>query len=329
MKANIITSLGIPFVLLLCILPGLQAQVLPPGYPHCIDEFTPKIGCPEKYPDGTFMDGNRPSPYDACSNQFFKCSNGVSYCYNCQIFPGGLTLYYDHSKLACDYRENIAACTGAPPTVPTNPTTTTKPPTPPSGFQCPADNGFFPINDGICSQDYYSCVSGSPYVLQCPTGSIFDPLFRICLNASMVSCNYQCEMKPDGFYPVPGYESNFCFSGFIHCIDKKAFPSGCPGTATFNPNFLYCVERPTYCDGGPTVTPVTTITTPTTATTTTTPKPGFICPPGSSGEYPYPGDCTRYYVCSNGNLATIATCPVGEIFNPSTQYCQKDPVPGC
>jgi hypothetical protein len=52
-----------------------------------------------------------------------------------------------------------------------------------------------------------------------------------------------------------------------------------------------------------TTTPITSTTTPITSTTTpisstpTTPEGPFVCP--AEGTYPYPGNCSLYYICTD------------------------------
>ncbi len=50
-------------------------------YPYCDGVDNPSIPCDETYPNGTYIDGNRPDPYEPCSNIFFMCTNGISSCF--------------------------------------------------------------------------------------------------------------------------------------------------------------------------------------------------------------------------------------------------------
>lgn len=108
-----------------------------------------------------------------------------------------------------------------------------------------------------------------------------------------------------------------------------------------------------------TTTPTTTTTSTTTTTPTTTTAGPFVCPPGVAGNYPYPGDCTKYYTCTSTGIqliqvsycsvvfivnrikpsyeflaflsfSRVKNCPAGTVFNPENSFCD-DPenVPGC
>merc|ERR1712136_312410 len=51
--------------------------------------------------------------------------------------------------------------------------------------------------------------------------------------------------------------------------------------------------------------------------------------PISSLPFPYPGDCGKFYQCSNGHL-TSQNCAEGTVFNPELSVCDWPAnVPGC
>ncbi|XP_046450875.1 integumentary mucin C.1-like [Daphnia pulex] len=301
-----------------------------------------------------------------CTANYYACVGGVAYPQTCpgtnNVFDPLISKCVSYDVASC--RNTVTTTTVAPTTTRattfTASTTTTKGPTntvittTPAGptFTCPTNEGFFPI-PGACGPDYYVCVSGSPYVSTCPGESIFDPVTLICTSVEQASCKpeFKCP-SPDGFFPVPGT----CGNSYYSCVGGTAYLQNCPGTSVFDPATNNCVAeenascRTTTKATTPTTTPTTTTpTTTTTRTTTTTPttttptttttrtttttttptttKPPFVCP--GTGHYPYPGSCTLYYVCSGSNYI-VASCPAGQVFNPSTEYCE-DPinVPGC
>lgn len=227
-------------------------------YPYCNNIFDPSISC-TNIKDGTYS-----NPQSSCSSIFFYCSNGKSYCYECQ--PG---LYYNFFLERCDFFNAVPACAAGPEptttkttvtpsttmstttavlttTVPTATTTKIVPTvTAPGGgiFFCPADkpNGFFHIPN-TCGRDYFSCVSGYPYVLQCPGTAVFDPLSLICVPEAQASCkvgNLDCFGKPDGFHAIPGQ----CTANYHICISGTTYVQGCPGQALFDPVKLICVPE--------------------------------------------------------------------------------------
>lgn len=92
--------------------------------------------------------------------------------------------------------------------------------------------------------------------------------------------------------------------------------------------------------------PTTTTTIPTTTIAQTT-TAGYKCP--STGNFPYEGSCSLYYVCSsNGYIIAVRSmmffsiqvitilrtsfqsCPPGEVFNPDIEFCEPPGnVAGC
>ncbi|EFA00422.1 peritrophic matrix protein 5-A precursor [Tribolium castaneum] len=51
-------------------------------------------------------------------------------------------------------------------------------------------------------------------------------------------------------------------------------------------------------------------------------------PPGSTYLFPYPGDCTKFYVCENGTKR-VEDCPSGLWFNEALQACDHPDNSGC
>lgn len=50
------------------------------------------------------------------------------------------------------------------------------------------------------------------------------------------------------------------------------------------------------------------------------------CPPGASGRYPHPFDCTKFLMCSNGE-AHVQDCGPGTAWNKAMEVCDfKDKV---
>ncbi|CAH1407810.1 unnamed protein product [Nezara viridula] len=47
---------------------------------------------------------------------------------------------------------------------------------------------------------------------------------------------------------------------------------------------------------------------------------GWGCPPHATGQFPYLGDCKRFYNCYNGR-GQLSICAPGTLFNPSTLEC--------
>lgn len=297
-----------------------------------------------------------------CVQEYYICVGGVAYQQRCpgeSVFDPVTTRCVPLAEASC------RSLTTASPATSTSSTTTSRPivtqqttqsstptSTTPSGgiqFQCPADHGFFPFPNA-CTSEYIVCVSGSPYVTTCPNGAIFDPQSLICTEPDQASCReFKCP-TPDGFYPIPGT----CSGNYYSCIGGNPYVQTCPGTAVFDPATSVCVPAQS-ASCATTTTPSTTsttasTTTSTTTTTTTTTRPTTTSttttttttrpttttaptttpyPCSSTGNFEYPGSCSLYYVCSS-NGYIIASCPPGQVFNPSIEFCEPPGnVPGC
>lgn len=95
----------------------------------------------------------------------------------------------------------------------------------------------------------------------------------------------------------------------------------CPGNLVFNPHSQFCTSPDKYNCVPTTTTPI--------------PTPNEC---ESEGNFPYPGDCTKYYMCisvSPGNFLKVdMTCPEPTFFNPdpAVSACTRDyvcPIPPC
>lgn len=114
----------------------------------------PGFVCPES--NGFF-----PNPDMPCSASYYTCTSGVSYLSYC---PEGSI--FDPVTLVCVSADS-ASCS--------------------QEFECPADNGSFPV-PGECTSVFYTCISGKPYEQNCPTGYIFDPITLKCVPEENASC---------------------------------------------------------------------------------------------------------------------------------------------
>ncbi|XP_034655873.1 mucin-2 [Drosophila subobscura] len=136
-----------------------------------------------------------------------------------------------------------------------------------------------------------------------------------------------CNGLPDGSR-LP-YAGN-C-SQFLLCKDNRVEMGQCPPSTLFNPDFLICDEADdVLCYGDRTTTPIPTTTTteattptPTTTTTkATTLGPAELCAGQDVGtSYPYPEDCSQYYLCLGGSQWVLAPCIYGSYFDPKTMNC--------
>lgn len=228
-------------------------------------------------------------------------------------------------------------------------------------FTCAAD-GFFPSATDCCSGLYYACLSGVAYEQHCPGDEVYNPTDGRCVLLSAASCGSLCESgssstasstqstttttsttesttqitspttirtTPDGggfdcptsngFFAIP----DTCGSEYYACVDGSPYVEVCPDNSIFDPVALICVKA----EDASCIETTTVSSTTTEPPTTTTLAPPFSCP--ATGNYPYPGDCTLYYVCAGGSYI-ISHCPAGQVFNPDISFCDSPAnVPGC
>jgi len=119
-----------------------------------------------------------------------------------------------------------------------------------------------------------------------------------------------------------------CFGGnatVYNCFDPRP---------NYNPETNQCSEEVEGCVGG--TRPPTTGMTTTTSLTTTTPTtpqtssttsrpPNGNCTEEGAYFIPYPGDCSKYMVCSNGVLLPeVHQCPPGTLFDPKIGECNLE-----
>lgn len=183
---------------------------------------------------------------DYCDPNYIQCLNGVSYPVKC---PGNGV--FDPVSQVC-VSPDSPSCTKY--------TTTTVPTTTTPSFQCPAD-GFYPINENTCSNKYYACIDGVPYLETCQGNSVFDPYDKICTTNSSYcgvittttgavtsSTNTPIATptttKPSGTFTCPSPNGNFAdpnsCSQYYQCSNNVPNLFVCPAGLVFNPAISTC-----------------------------------------------------------------------------------------
>jgi len=139
-------------------------------------ESVPVLDCTK------LKDGYYKNPINSCSKIYFACSGGHP--------TGGLPivqrcgegdLAYDENRNSCLFRYMVNGCAEYEPGAETR----TYPPKPTVSepvFVC-REWGSFAHPDKKCSKAFYICGSDSPYghVWECPEGTAFDPILKLCL----------------------------------------------------------------------------------------------------------------------------------------------------
>ena len=113
---------------------------------------------------------------NACTQSFWKCSNGQPFKYNCPE-----TLYYNTVNGQCDYKQNIIACGGKPAAaeplqipqaLPSNQIKKVD-------LRCAGKKDDH-YTDKNCAPDFYSCTAGHTNQLRCPSGLVYDATSKTC-----------------------------------------------------------------------------------------------------------------------------------------------------
>ncbi|XP_046650304.1 protein obstructor-E-like [Daphnia pulicaria] len=199
---------------------------------HNHKEMFETFVCPE--PNGVF-------PSETCSD-YYLCVEGVPYVQHC---PGDSI--FDPQTQVC-LPPGANSCQGVTTTSSTTTTTqsstytssstTSSTITTPAVFTCPSSSGFYPVPESPCSNLYYTCISGVPYLSTCPGGSIFDPVALICVSPESASCSstFQCP-SDSGSFPIAGA----CSNKFYTCVSGKSYELNCTENYVFDTILLKCV----------------------------------------------------------------------------------------
>ncbi|KAJ3664242.1 hypothetical protein Zmor_008426 [Zophobas morio] len=295
----------------------------------CQAQWTPDPFCP--YPS----DHVTRYPYYGNCSVYWECYEGSKYVMEC---PEGLE--FNAPLQQCD-TPSIANCdpfastTGNPnpPTYTTESTVSHLP-----GPDCPYPSEeliYFPY-PGDCTM-YWECFEGNHYLYNCPDGlwwhqeiSQCDYPGDFCTNStgtptvtppiSTTTHNGQPDCTGTGddpvFYPYYGDCTKYW-----ECADGKLYIQDCPDGLWWHQEANQCDYPGAFCTNS------TIPTDSTWSTPTWTPPPTTLPPPtcdGSSTDeifYPYPGDCTKYWMCTHGDLY-LYECPDGLWWDPNTSECE-------
>lgn len=147
----------------------------------------------------------------------------------------------------------------------------------------------------------------------------------------------------DGFWPS---STDCCSNLYYACLGGVAYEEYCPGDTVYDPALGRCfplaqTSCTSVCSPGSSSTftntqytsPQSTYCPPlgrcTEGPSSTTTGGGLSCP-GSDGYFPYPGDCSKYIICSGGVVVNTGSCTPPLVFNPANQFCDNlANVPSC
>lgn len=148
------------------------------------------------------------------------------------------------------------------------------------------------VNDFSGCRNYFSCVAGSAFPLQCPLGFYFQTSTQSCDLSENVDCS-RC--------PATGIlitrNANSC-SAYTICIDGIPIDRECETGLWFDEDTGKCdlIEN-VICTGI------------------------NNCPETGVAVVPDLTDCTQYLLCSNGTITDTRTCTTGLKFNPNNLRC--------
>lgn len=194
-------------------------------------------------------------------------------------------------------------------------------------FTCPG-SGFYPFSDE-CSQFYYYCdEDGLPTLEVCPGSAVYDPIYVQCTDIDTACCN-PLTTSVCTTTPLVTTITDITTTDFDRTTD-------CSSTMDFDTttDFSSTMDLDRTTDFSSTMdfdttTDFSSATDSSTTTTRTTGNPSDFTCPQFSGNFPYEGDCTKYWACSNGTPYEM-NCPAPLVFNPRKSVCDYvSNVPEC
>lgn len=214
---------------------------------------------------------------------FWHCSNGIPHFKDCPA-----NLHWSVAGNRCEW-PCLAKCD---PTVPTCPPSTTSKPIDP---WCPCSKCL--SEDPFDCQAFFKCNNGVREKKYCPTGLYFNRSTKVCDHLHNVECpdiGDPCLCKtPKGKFMFP----EDCVK-YVECMNGVAFIRTCPRGQKFDRSKQTCVSTNDDCGNF---------------------GKSPVCKE-RNGVFSKTGDCTRFYLCSNG-IAYLKSCPSSLHFNPDLKVC--------
>ncbi|RZC33824.1 peritrophic matrix protein 5-A [Asbolus verrucosus] len=174
---------------------------------------------------------------------------------------------------------------------------------------------------GDCNR-FIECYGAQSTVMVCPPHLYFNEVRQLCDWPSESGCDGdddpRCVDGTTSYWPHPECTK------YIECYQGQGYTMECPSGLYFDPEDIMC-EDPSQSSCGhtePTIGPTTT------KDSNWTPDP--ICPWPSNERYlfPYPGDCTKFWECAEGERVAM-DCPDNLWFNPILLVCDYPYQSGC
>lgn len=282
--------------------------------------------------------GLYPNHKEACSQEYYVCSNGISFVKRCLK-----SLFFDPDLKVCQVFDFVFVCSGQRPTtyVPMEQELFVNTPAPQKAklFDCSdLPDGQYPNPGQKCSNFYHVCSNKQDDLMYCPGDLFFSPEDKVCARfveiescsglppsvpdvpaqlpsdfAPLPSVPFDCSGKPDGDYPSP---SQPCDHIYFSCVDQQARLHECQASNLFFDDKLdLCAPKDEVpaCGGSPKVfEPILP-----------QPEPEavpFDCSRLDDGHYSAE-DCASFYYSCVGKKASRSECAAGLKFDPKTLIC--------
>lgn len=194
-------------------------------------------------------------------------------------------------------------------------------------FSCmQRSDGTYSDPNNICSQIYWSCISGTATIKFCQDGLAYSTLNGTCVNPkSMPECSqlpvglpFNCKVKPDGSYPN---NASICspISGYRCQGGVQMSTRYCYATARFDVLSQHCLfaRHLSACGGNNILLPSDLLPPP------VVPRELQYDCLKKVGNFPDPENpCSNLFViCGPGGFPSAGVCPAGTVYDADFDWC--------
>jgi len=308
--------------------------------------------------EGSIISGKPFQNPDDCGS-FYQCSNGYRTSQNCA--PEGTV--FNPTLSVCDWPENVPGCGGDETTeTPTTEVPETGASTTQKTFDddCMDEEGNTisgkPFQNPEDCGSFYQCSNGYRTSQNCAEGTVFNPALSVCdwpqnvpecsgdetteapeTEAPATQKPFDDDCEDESGNPVSGkpFEVPGECERFYQCSNGYRTSQNCAEGTVFNPALSVC-DKPQNVPGcgGDETTEIQTTEAPKTEAPVTQKHFDDDCVdengnPVSGKPFEVPGECGRFYQCSNG-YRTSQNCAEGTVFNAALSVCDwPENVPEC
>ncbi|XP_055920006.1 uncharacterized protein LOC129951723 [Eupeodes corollae] len=268
-----------------------------------------------------------PHPVDC--RKYYVCVQGIAYLLSCSF---GLNWVPSLGKCSA-----LSSCANKQ---------INKPPT--YNPLCPigANPTYLPDNHD-CGK-FFECHGGLASHMKCPEQYHWSVEHRRCVDPSVANCkslsetisngqlNPACPLNDDSYHPIHLPHPGDC-TKFLKCSFGRSFIVSCPYGLHWNLEANRC-DSPFVAQCGETIDTIVPPTTPSVSTikpSTSQPssnaKPNAnipICPTNGVKNFGIPGQCDKYFSCSQGKLY-VTTCRAGRQWSEKANGCVDSSIAKC